>query len=896
MIRRTTSALQSQAAFGAVAIAMAVCVFTGPKNCAWSQDEIVPVPDLTGQFPGTAGEEDDWFGYEAPLQFGFQGGETYVNPDWLFTVEKFQPIGNRQIGRDEIITYVDARFGIGQERRIANFGTGIRHFNGWLDTISDVNIWYDYDWTEANRFEQVTFGGQVQNRWLTARLHIYEPIGDDLKAARFSATDSTPVFVAQQLSFSRFRVDELAYEGFDAEVGGILTTPWSESRLYCGIYHFENDNGEHELDGVSARVEQDLGAGWVASLGVTNDDVTDTSVMFRMTWEIGGVPRGYFGNTIKHRLAEAPRRNYNIVIQEQTTLDALIATNATTGNPINVIHVSSLVGGTGDGSVERPFTSLADAAASAAGTTGDDIILAHAGSVFDGQGIALPDNTRFLGDGIDHMVDTTEFGTLTLPRANALTATPIIANAPGIAIQLANEVELNNIDVQNATGDGVLANAVSGNVTVTDVSIDGAADGLSIRSSDSNAVLTFNDVSIANTTSEGIDLDNNDGGSTITFTGLTTVDATSRAAFLINGGAPAVTVGALQLTNYEAQAIQLLSTGGLIDFTSPLVLDRTVLSPESTIEIGSSTGTISFDDVSIGDSLAIGAGANATVSLTNNEGTISFDSLAVTSVDRTALRAVGGGIADRLRIDAGTLSSTNATALSLNNLTNWSVTLQRVSATNATRGIELIGSGAAATSDVFRIVGTGTGSGDGGSITDVDVGVYIEDSDDIFLNFLDIDSRVAGIQVLGTTSSLGSKDISLNSNRLQSTSNDWVGIDFEYQSGSGSSFSDNFVTNNTITGDTGSNQVGINLMTSGSFVFTTTFGGNSINLSGANSTGVNLDANGVGNFGVIDLSSTGADNTVMATVPFMATENVDQNDDDITGQILINGTLQPPGP
>jgi hypothetical protein len=35
-----------------------------------AQDEISPVPDLTGEFPGTRGEEDDWFGYEAPLKFG----------------------------------------------------------------------------------------------------------------------------------------------------------------------------------------------------------------------------------------------------------------------------------------------------------------------------------------------------------------------------------------------------------------------------------------------------------------------------------------------------------------------------------------------------------------------------------------------------------------------------------------------------------------------------------------------------------------------------------------------------------------------------------------------------------------------------------------------------------
>lgn len=888
---RSRHALPTGAALIAVAVGFAAWI--APSQTP-AQDEIVPVPDLTGEFPGTRGEEDDWFGYESPLQFGFQGGSTYVNPDWLFTVEHFRPIGNRKIGSDELVTYVDARFGLGKERRAANFGTGVRHYSKLMNTIADVNFWYDYDWTDTNRFNQFTFGGQVQNEWLTARLHIYEPLGDDIKTARFSATDSTPVFVAQQLSFSRFRVDELAYEGFDAEVGGILTTPWTESRLYCGIYHFESDSAEHELDGVSARVEQQVGSNCIASLGVTNDDVTDTSVMFRLTWEIGGVPRGYFGDTIKHRLAEAPRRNYNMVLLEQTTLDPLIATSAASGNTINVIHASSLVGGAGNGSFTQPFTSLADAAASAAGTAGEDIILAHAGSVFDGQGIMLPDDTRFLGDGIDHTVETAEFGVVTLPRANGQTTRPIIRNAPSAAaaVQLASGVELNNINVEMAQGDGVLANAVSGSVLVRNVSVDGATDGLSVRNSLSTADFTFDSLSVANTMDQGIELANNDSGATIAFTGVTQIDSTADAAFRIGGGGATVGVGALQITNYSNRAVDLFQSGGPVTFSSPLILSNTMASLSETIRIQQSDGVVTFGNVTIDDtSSGMGAGASPTVNLLSNRGTVNFNSLVVNSANRIALLANNGsGVTDTLRIDSGTLSSTNATAISLQNLSRMSITLQRVSASNTTNGIEIFNSGDVASNDVFRIVGTGTGSGDGGSITGVDVGVNLQNSADIFLNFLDITSSVAGIQVTD------SDDISINANQLQGTNDNWIGIDLNSGFGFGIG-GQNVVTNNLITGNTGSNQFGIDLRTDRSFPVEITFGGNNIALSGSASTGINLlavgNASATGTAGDIELSSTGNNNPAAAMVPFTFDE---QNGASINGQILINGVAQPPGP
>lgn len=866
------------------------CALWTPSSQA--QDEIVPVPDLTGEFPGTRGQEDDWFGYEAPLQFGFQGGDTYVNPDWLFTVEHFRPIGNREIGNDEIITYVDARFGLGSERRAANFGAGVRHYSRWLNTIVDGNLWYDIDWSNANRFEQVTIGGQVQNEWMTARLHIYNPIGEEVQLSRFSSTSSVPVYVAQQLSFSRFRVDEVAYQGFDAEVGGILTTKWSESRIYGGIYHFEADTNVREIDGVSARVEQEMGAGWIASLGVTHDDVTDTSVMLRFTWEIGGVPRGYFGPSIKHRLAEAPRRNYNMVLRERTELDPLIATSAVTGHTINVIHTRSTPSGSGiqDGSFENPFTSLADASAATTATSSEDIILAHAGSVFDGQGIVLADDTRFLGDGVTHTVDTAEFGVVELPRANASTSRPIIQNSPamGAAIQVASNVEVNNFDIRNAMGDGLVANAVDGDVLVTGVTIDGAADGVAIRNSASTADFTFESLSVANTTGQGIELTNSD--STVSFTGLTSIDSTAEAAFRVGGGSATVGVGRIQITNYQNRAVDLFQSEGLVTFSNPLILDNSMASLAETIRIQQSGGTVVFDDLTIHDTmLAMGAGIpSPTINLLSNPGTITFGSLTVTSANRKALSVINGSeFSDTLRIDSGTLSSANATALTLQNLSNMSITLQSVSSTNATNGIEIFDSGNIASNDVFRIIGSGTGAGTGGIISGVEVGVNIQDSEDVFINFLDITSSVAGIQVTN------SNDINLNENLLQSTSADWVGIDLNSGFGFGIG-GNNVVTNNTIAGSVGADQFGIDLRTDRSFPVEITLGGNDITLSGPTSTGINFEAVGVatsmGTLGDIELSSTGQDNGVVATVPFQATE---VNGASINGQILINGTLQP---
>ena len=866
-------------------------------SSGFAQDEISPVPDLTGEFPGTRGEEDDWFGYEAPLQFGIQGGETYVSPEWLVTVEHFRPIGNRQIGGDEIVTYVDARFGFGPERRVANLGAGIRYFSKRMNTIVDGNLWYDNDWTETNRFEQITIGGQIQNEWATARLHIYTPIGEEVQAAGFSNTSSTPVFFAQQLSFSRFRFDEVAYQGFDAEVGGILTTAWKESRLYAGIYHFEAETNVPELTGVSDRVEEDLGAGWTASLGVTHDDVTDTSLMFRMTWEIGGVPRGYFGQNIKHRLAEAPRRNYNVVLQERSQLDPLFASSATTGNMLNIIHTRSTASGTGieNGSFENPFTSLADAAAAAAASSTEDIILAHAGSVFDGQGIQLPADTRLLGDGASITVNTAEFGTLALPRGNNLTATPIIQNSPATnaAIQVASNVEVKNVDIRSALGDGLSGNVVDGTVLVQDVSIDGAVDGVAIRTSTSDAAFTFDNLSVANTSDHGIELANNDSGSTFAFTGTTTIDTTADAAFRIGGGAATVGVGNILITNYSARAIDLFQNGGPVSFSNALNLSNSLASTTETIRIQQSDGAVTFDDVDIDDSFLMTATGTpaATVNLLSNSNTVTFRTLTVNATNRTALSALNGSNGDTLRIESGTIGSTNATAVSLRNLTNMSITLQSVSALNATTsGIEIINSGDFASNDVFRIVGLGTDPGAGGTITTTGVGVNIQDSADIFLNFIDITATVAGIRVAD------SDDITINGNMLQSTSNNWVAIDLNSGLTGTGIGGQNVVTNNNITGSVGTMQTGINLETGSGNPFATevTFGGNVISLSGATSTGFDFLATGSasssGTAGFIELLSTGQDNGVSAATDF---NSATQNGAEINGQILINGVPMP---
>jgi hypothetical protein len=124
-------------------------------------------------------------------------------------------------------------------------------------------------------------------------------------------------------------------------------------------------------------------------------------------------------------------------------------------NDITLTHVDSQSTG-GNGSFEEPYGSLA-----AASSSGNSVVLLHADSVFNAEGIALSANQRLLGEGTNHSINTDQLGLIDLPKASSGTATPAIQNVVGTAIELADGVEVSGIDIVGGTT-GIYGSGVGG--------------------------------------------------------------------------------------------------------------------------------------------------------------------------------------------------------------------------------------------------------------------------------------------------------------------------------------------------------------------------------------------------------------------------------------------------
>lgn len=457
------------------------------------------------------------YGYSTPIRAQFFAGDNYVEPTSFLSLEMLRPLSNQLFADgSEQIQYFDGRFGISTDGGgfLGNFGFGQRVYFADTDSIVDLNLWYDFDKTSDRIFHQVTGGGQIQNANLLFRGHYYLPVGSDEKFTGYSGLTGNTAFAGNNLALERFRLEEQAFQGFDLELGLIL--PWDESsgRWYLGYYNFEADNADPVKGWSSTITVEPLPRLTVGFQVTVDEEADDAGYLLTCSYDFYHGPRDN-APTIRHRLGESVRRNHHMVTRGSSIYDPVLAEDAS-GAVYNFVHLSSTGGGAG--TAESPYTLLSQAATDAAATPGT-ILLAHADSVFTGQSIVLPANTRFLGEGIDHTLATaaTQLGDITLPRITSGTALPVLVNAPatGPAITLASTTEVNGFGIRNAGGTAVYGTGATTDARVLNTTIDGAATGVEL--SLYSGSYTFDGISIANTTGAGILLDRGTPASSVEF-------------------------------------------------------------------------------------------------------------------------------------------------------------------------------------------------------------------------------------------------------------------------------------------------------------------------------------------------------------------------------------------
>jgi hypothetical protein len=410
-----------------------------PDNpCAGGQPALAPLSCCT-----IDGSVRPWFTLRADVgdgvgfRNGFTSGEAFL-PVWQCPGE-FVVFGNLRG-----INYEDARYWESQ------VGGGVRYVLSDR-VILGVNGFYDGRNASSRYFNQLGTGWELLGKVWETRGNVYLPVGTQ----RFLVSDlgfTNPQFVRTNISLDHLRVFDVAMRGVDAEVGrGICLSDWVEPKFYLGGYRYTNDDAR-TANGVRGRMEVRLGERLTAHLQVQYDPVFKTTVYGGVGISFGKPSRcSCCEAPLEDKLAERVVRDPNVVIQRSTTNTKELALDPATGRPIEVRHVDSGAGPGGDGSVEHPFQTLAQLQG---GSAPGQILFAHANSVFAGQAIALQTGQRFLGEGIDHLFTAVQ-GTFLLPRATSGTALPVILNAPTDAVTLASSTEVSGFRILNPNGAGI---------------------------------------------------------------------------------------------------------------------------------------------------------------------------------------------------------------------------------------------------------------------------------------------------------------------------------------------------------------------------------------------------------------------------------------------------------
>ena len=171
-----------------------------------------------------------------------------------------------------------------------------------------------------------------------------------------------------------------------------------------------------------------------------------------------------------------------------------------TGALLHIIFVNN-AGLNGDGTFFNPFNNLTSAAIAAGiGYT----IFVYAGSdLYDG-GFAMKDGQKLIGNGIDLVYGGQVIVTAGTP--------PVITNATGNGVDLANDIYIGGLDIIDPSGSGISGTGVGGTNTVRDVSLSGGATGIDIGGSDGRFMFFNVDITDIVREAEAIRFMDNIGG------------------------------------------------------------------------------------------------------------------------------------------------------------------------------------------------------------------------------------------------------------------------------------------------------------------------------------------------------------------------------------------------
>jgi hypothetical protein len=408
---------------------------------------------------------------------------------------------------DQHTLFSDARFFMSNDRHFGgNIGFGYRYRLPERNRFIGASLWYDLDDTTGEMFHQLGVSLESCGSLWDVRSNLYFPIGDFEKDYRIAVQDQH--FAGNQIIYTGARSFGEAMKGFDLELGIPLPTELARTHnisITPGTYMFFGDAAP-DIYGYKVRAEGNVVPNLAMQVEMTSDDTFGTTVMLGIEFVLpGGSRLEDPGDTSsKIRTDQFVHRNYNIIVSRQNDLrPGMTAISPATGRPYTVQHVSSAAGGTGLGTVEDPFHSIAEAQAA-----GGDIIFVHGGSTLSDP-VVMQAGDQILGEGIAYYIGYDGFGIDLLPTVNGSATRPALLGVSGAAVTLASDSLFSGFVVDSPTGYGMVGDSVE-NVVVRNIGVLNAGlDGLYLRNV--GGINTLEYLTVANTGAAGIRVDGGSG-------------------------------------------------------------------------------------------------------------------------------------------------------------------------------------------------------------------------------------------------------------------------------------------------------------------------------------------------------------------------------------------------
>lgn len=314
-----------------------------------------------------------------PARFGLSHSTSSAGFEGVTGIQGFVPLGQTP---GDTITFLDARLLFDNSGHLGgNLALGYRDLNPNNNRITGGYVGFDSRSTDDSTFYQLGAGFESLGDW-DFRLNGYLPLGDSSNTVRdldidtglltSSGFQSNQLVLNSQRQRQRILVVEDALGGADAEVGGKLTS-WKggDLRGYAGGYLMGGENTSTFIGGklrLAANITPNLNAG----MAFQYDEEFGSHLSFSIGASFPGVrspEKTETAEEIPLRLRESIARNPNVAIATQTETENFSENNTQVlQNPeeeqdYRFLHVLLSGGEGGEGTIESPFGSVAEAIA-----------------------------------------------------------------------------------------------------------------------------------------------------------------------------------------------------------------------------------------------------------------------------------------------------------------------------------------------------------------------------------------------------------------------------------------------------------------------------------------------------------------------------------------------------